>query len=87
MQVNNRRRDIFRTNKDNFNRNGTKHKRKRRSKHITPGNRVLVLSWTDLENSLDLERREHLKKKNALKRAGDEAMLVQIWRDQFPNFR
>ena len=43
-----------------------------------PGHRTLVLSWTDLENQLDLERKEILKKKNAFKRKGEEPMLVRI---------
>ena len=42
------------------------------------GNRILVLQWSDLETQLDLERKEILKKKNALKRAGEEAMLIKI---------
>ena len=41
------------------------------------GNRVLILNWSDLESQLDLERREILKKKNALKRK-DEPMLIKI---------
>lgn len=42
------------------------------------GNRVLILLWTDLENQLDMERKEILKKKNSFKRRGEEPMLVQI---------
>lgn len=42
------------------------------------GNKILILQWVDLENQLDLERRAILKKKNALKRAGEEAMLIRI---------
>ena len=42
------------------------------------GNRILIVNWSDLETQLDLERKEILKKKNALKRAGEEAMLIRI---------
>ena len=43
-----------------------------------PGNRNLVLSWTDLENQLDMERKDILKRKNSFKRKGQDPMLVRV---------
>ena len=42
------------------------------------GNRILIINWSDLETQLDLERKEILKKKNAIKRGGEDAMLIRI---------
>lgn len=42
------------------------------------GNRFLIIHWTDLENELEMERKDILKKKNSFKRKGEEPMLIRI---------
>ena len=42
------------------------------------GYRYLIINWTDLENQLEMERKDILKKKNSFKRRGDEPMLIRI---------
>jgi hypothetical protein len=42
------------------------------------GNRSLTINWSDLESQLDLTRREILKKKNTIKKAGEVGMLIRV---------